>query len=165
MKNNGLILFLSFFLLSFLIGCQQGHEQKLKNAVKEHLKKQVDESKNYKSKSFGTIDSIFKDLQDNNQYKMLTDTSKLAAQIDGLTLRYENEMADDMDSLKEEIEKKKENLRKRRKRISNFKENYEPPLAKYVVPHSYQLVDSKHKKIFHVDTAYNVVTSKPAGKE
>ncbi len=164
MKNTSLAFLPSFALLALLFSCQPNHEQKLKNTVKDYQKKQVDQPEKYKPGQFGEIDSIFLEFSDVNEYKMLTDTSKLAAQIDGLSLRYENEMADNMDSLEKELERKKENLRERRKSIEKFKENYEPRLTKYVVPHTYKIADDKHKKRFLVDTAYNVVGTKPAEK-
>ncbi len=157
----------NFFILGFLaiftlVGCQPGHKDKVKSAVKDHLKEKAGKDSDYKPKSFGTIDSVYLPLKSTNKFQELTDTFKLSAEIFGLKTKLNTALPSNKDSFKKVLKHKQQNMKKRRSMIENFKTNYEPRLVGYKIPHDYQMADSQQKKIFRVDTAYNVVNSKPS---
>ena len=154
---SGLVLLLSLFFLS---SCQPSHKEKVQNAVKKHLKAKAGKDRNYEAKNFGTIDSHYLDVQATNQFKKLTDTMRLIGQIDGLDMRIDATLDEaKRDSLKQELARKRENLKKHRKMLKDYLANYDPVLNGFLQPHTYKLNDSSYERVFLVDTTYKVDSS------
>lgn len=155
-----LMITLASFLLS---SCQPTHKEKVKNAVKNHLSEKAGKDQTYKSKSFGSLDSAYMDLKATDKYNMLSDTIKLSAKVDAMEM--EIDIRKDADSLEEEYQKIRKNLKQRREMLNEYVKEYEPRLKGYLIPHTYQWGDGQKTKQFEVDTAYKVVEAKAMDKE
>ncbi len=162
-SSNSFGLYLAgIFLSSFLASCQPTHEERLKNSVKEYLEKQTPDTADYNPKGFGEIDTIHQGFKATNEYQRLADTFKLSARIYALRSKINIAISEDKkDSLRKELNLRKQNLKKRKKLMDEFKSSYDPRIVGFWQPHTYQKGDSSLQKLFRVDTNYQVVNSKP----
>jgi hypothetical protein len=150
------------FLAGSIVACQPTHEEQIKNAVKDHIKEKTADTVAYKPKRFGAIDSIKLGIKSTNRYQKLSDTFKLSARIYAFRSKISIAISKDKkDSLRQELKLLRENLEKRKKLMDDFKSSYEPRLVGFWQPHTYRKGDSSLKKLFRVDTTYQVVDSKP----
>ena len=157
LTRNGLTLLI---IITFIAGCQPSHKEKVKTTVKEHLKNEAGENAKYNPNNFGKVDSVFLSVEETDKHKQLSDTMTLLGKIDGMDLRVKGALnPEERDSLQQELNKLRENLRKRRKLIDEYVTNYEPRLVGYSIPHSYKLNDSSYDQTFIVDTTYTVDSS------
>lgn len=151
-------LFLSSLIAIFaLIGCQKSEEDKVKQAVKKHIKANKAKDVQYEPVNFGELDSTFLTLEETDRYKTLTDTSRLAGKIAGMKIRVKTASGEEKAEDQEELEKLKESIQKKREELQKFVNNYDPRLKGFYVPHTYKLGDKEVKHTFEVDTSYNVV--------
>ena len=145
-----------------LAGCEPTHKERIKEAVKSYIQKQKPDTVSYQSENFGSLDTIYQDIKTTNRYQKIADTFKLSAQIYALKSKINIAITEEKkDSLRHELSRKKENLERRKKLLAEYYDSYEPRLVGYWQPHTYQLGDSTHAKLFKVDTTYKVVNSKP----
>jgi hypothetical protein len=162
-SSNSLRLYIAGIVLAgSMVSCQPTHEERIKNTVKDYLKKQTPDTVDYVPKDFGEIDTVHLGFKATNEYQRLADTFKLSAQIYALRSKINIAISKDKkDSFRQELELLKENLRKRKKLMDEFKSSYDPRIVGFRQPHTYGQGDSSLQKLFRVDTAYKVVNSKP----
>lgn len=159
-------LFLPLLLCLFLFSsCKQSEKAKVKEAVKNHIKANKSDDGTYKPVEFGEMDSTFLKLEETDRYKTLSDTSRLAGKIAGMRIRLKTANEEEKKEDREELEKLKESIQKKRTELEKFVNNYEPRLKGYHMPHTYKLNGEELQHTFEVDTNYNVVDtldSKPS---
>lgn len=162
-SSNSVGLYIAgIFLAGSMVSCQPTHKERIKNAVKDYLKKQTPDTVDYTPKRFGEIDTIHLGYEATNEYQRLSDTFKLSARIYALRSKINIAISKDKkDSLRQELKLRKQNLKKRKKLMDEFKSSYNPRLVGFWQPHTYRKGDSSLQKLFRVDTTYQVVGSKP----